>query len=220
MLKTSSFIARKVKNKLLRALLGYSYGYKSIDGIDLFIKDYLCNSKNNKKSCDLGCGRNIRNPFRASNLVGIDLDNSLGENVLKSNLILEPIPLNSNSMDFITAYDFIEHVPRIMWIDGFLKNPFINIMDEIYRVLVPGGYFFHSTPAYPSPVAFQDPTHVNIITEDTMPLYFCGNNYKEWMGSKKPIASIYGFKGNFEFIDQAYWCNNICILTLMRKPLN
>ena len=92
-------------------------------------------------------------------------------------------------------------------------------MDEVFRVLAPGGYFFHSTPAYPSPAAFQDPTHVNIITEETMPLYFCGNNYKEWLGSNEPIACIYGFKGSFEFIDQAYWDNNHCIISLMRKPL-
>ena len=100
-----------------------------------------------------------------------------------------------------------------------MRNPFIEVMDEIHRVLLPGGYFFHCTPAYPSPVAFQDPTHVNIITEDTMPMYFCGDSYKPWLGSDKPIASIYGFKGSFELVDQAWWWNHVNILSLMRKPL-
>jgi hypothetical protein len=43
------------------------------------------------------------------------------------------------------------------------------------------------TPCYPSPAAFQDPTHVNIITAKTHE-YFCGD---------QPGAAIYGFNGNF-----------------------
>ena len=47
-----------------------------------------------------------------------------------------------------------------------LRNTFIDFMDEIHRVLKPGGFLFHSTPAYPSPAAFQGPIHVNIIAEE------------------------------------------------------
>lgn len=45
-------------------------------------------------------------------------------------------------------------------------------MNEVHRVLKPNGIFLHQTPAYPSTVAFRDPTHVNIITEETIPHYF------------------------------------------------
>ena len=38
------------------------------------------------------------------------------------------------------------------------------------------------------------------------------------MGSDELAASIYGFKGSFEMIDQAWWRNNAAIITLMRKP--
>lgn len=101
-----------------------------------------------------------------------------------------------------------------------MRNPFVGVMDGNHRALLPGGYFFHCAPAYPSPVAFQDPTHVNMITEDTMPMYFCGDSYKPWLGPDKPIASIYGFKGSFELaVDQAWWWNHVNILSLMRKPL-
>ena len=64
-------------------------------------------------------------------------------------------------------------------------------MNEIYRVLKPGGLFYASTPAFPSPEAFQDPTHVNIITDGTHE-YFCGGN---------PDARIYGFTGQFVAIE-------------------
>lgn len=50
---------------------------------------------------------------------------------------------------------------------------FVELMKEIYRVLKPGGLFFRQTPAFPAKEALQDPTHVNIITEDTMAFFFC-----------------------------------------------
>lgn len=67
-------------------------------------------------------------------------------------------------------------------------------MSEIHRVLKPNGRFFALTPAYPAKQAFQDPTHVNILTEDTHS-YFCGEHNH---------ASRYGFQGNFKVIDVSW----------------
>lgn len=64
----------------------------------------------------------------------------------------------------------------------------MNLMDEVWRVLKPGGLFYAVTPAFPSPEAFQDPTHVNIITDKTHE-YFCGED---------AYGRNYGFKGTFE----------------------
>ena len=193
------------------------YSYRSVSGIEEFLEQHRPEAGVFGCSCDLGCGSKMRNPLRATSVIGIDVGGELGESIIKANLILDPIPLESASMSVVTAYDFIEHVPRIISVQGNLRYPFIDLMDEIYRVLKPGGLFFHSTPAYPSPTAFQDPTHVNIITEETFPMYFC-KGFSEFMGSDEPAASIYGFKGSFEMIDQAWWCNNVAIITLMRKP--
>jgi len=65
-------------------------------------------------------------------------------------------------------------------------------MSEIHRSLKPGGVFLAITPAYPSSAAFQDPTHVNIISKDTIH-YFTGNH--PW-GSDLG----YGFIGQFEIV--------------------
>ena len=48
--------------------------------------------------------------------------------------------------------------------------------------------FYALTPAWPHAEAFVDPTHVNIITEQTHE-YFCGN---------EPLGRMYGFNGRFE----------------------
>jgi hypothetical protein len=60
-------------------------------------------------------------------------------------------------------------------------------MNEIYQALLPSDIFIASTPAYPHLEAFQDPTHVDIITVKTNE-YFCGND---------SYASRYGFVGRF-----------------------
>lgn len=67
-------------------------------------------------------------------------------------------------------------------------------VDEIWRALKPGGIFFSRTPMYPFAEAFQDPTHVNIITAQTFPAYF---------DDSSRLAKMYGFKGSFEIVAQA-----------------
>ena len=107
-----------------------------------------------------------------------------------ADLTVEPIPYESDRFGSVSAFDFIEHLPRVLpSSDGRGTTfPFIRVMDEIWRVLAPGGLLYAVTPAYPHPEAFQDPTHVNIITDHTHD-YFCG---------AKPLARMYGFGGRFE----------------------
>ena len=110
--------------------------------------------------------------------------------------------------NFCTAYDFIEHIPKNSWPQGKQRLAFLELMNEIHRVLKPGGLLFHSTPAFPSNEAFQDPTHVNFITEDTMPHYFCEpHNWAKELG--------YGFKGSFELIEQG-WIGNKWLIGIMK----
>ena len=102
--------------------------------------------------------------------------------------MLEPIPFADAYFDSVPAFDFIEHIPRQAVVGDRVTLPFINLMDEIWRVLKPGGLLYAFTPAYPAPEAFQDPTHVNIITAKTHE-YFCG---------REAYGRNYGFKGDFE----------------------
>ncbi len=142
---------------------------------------------------DLGCGRTPRNPFQRDEVYAIDL--ALPEGVDPArfaavNLSVARIPYAESRFDSVSAYDFLEHVPRVLpSADGRTTAlPFIRLMNEIWRVLVPGGRFYAVTPAVPSLEAFSDPTHVNYLTRQTHD-YFCGD---------APLGRVYGFVGRFD----------------------
>lgn len=146
------------------------------------------------RTLDIGCGETPRNPFNAEQLFGIDIREDAARNIKYADLTVEPIPYPDSYFDFVTAFDFIEHVPRILYLPA-RRFPFIALMNEIHRVLKVGGVLLSHTPAYPYAPAFRDPTHVNIITEETFPMYF---------DDKDLLARMYGFRGSFEIVRQGW----------------
>ncbi len=148
---------------------------------------------------DLGCGATLRNPYGQDETHAVDI--AIPSEVdpaffRRANLAVDAIPHAEAYFDSVSAFDFFEHMPRLLaTADGTgTRLPFIELMNEVWRVLRPQGRLFAITPCYPHPSAFQDPTHVNIITEKTHE-YFVGPN---------PMGRMYGFHGSFELI-RAHW---------------
>jgi SAM-dependent methyltransferase len=150
---------------------------------------------------DLGCGQRPKNPYQHPRLFGVDLRAGLQaagvERIEAANLSSQPIPFDDNAFDSVSAYDFLKHVPRVsLDAQGQTHFPFVKLMDEIWRVLKPGGLLYAITPAYPHEKAFRDPTHVNIITAKTY-RYFARPQLE---------ARMYGFKGMFDLKRQVRLC--------------
>ena len=156
------------------------------------------------KVLDLGSGSNPRNPFFSKLVVGVDLS---AEAPFQPSQGIEykqigqkgRLPFADESLDGVTAFDVIEHLPRQT--EHGDDNLFIGMMNEIYRTLKPGGVFLAVTPCYPSPAAFLDPTHVNIITPGTHK-YFSDEVYARGLN--------YGFNGQFKTLAAGWfpWANS------------
>ena len=72
----------------------------------------------------------------------------------------EGIPYDDDSVGVVRAYDVLEHLPDA-----------VAIMNEIYRVLVPGGWLLASIPSTDGRGAFQDPTHCSYWNENSLWYY-------------------------------------------------
>jgi glycosyltransferase involved in cell wall biosynthesis len=96
-----------------------------------------------------------------------------------------PWPWYDNSVEYVRAWDIIEHLPdKIM------------TMNEIYRVLMPGGRAEIAVPTTDGTGAFQDPTHVSFWNRRSFLYYEAGNPYRE------RFANSYGIKARFRTVSE------------------
>jgi predicted SAM-dependent methyltransferase len=144
---------------------------------------------------DLGCGR--RKPdgwfgIDSQALPGVDL-------VCDCN---ERIPLPDCIADEIRAIDFLEHVRN---------DRRIHIMNEVWRILKPGGAFYSFTPSTDGRGAFQDPTH-----------YAFWNQNSFWYYSDDTHRALYDIKCKFEIVSLNTTNldhNNICHVIAILKAV-
>ena len=151
-----------------------------------------------RRHLDLGCGSKPRNPYNCAELYGVDIREDVSASgvvrIMAANLSLHPIPFADNYFDSLSAYDFLEHVPRaaLDYAAGITHFPFVELMNEVWRVLRPGGVFYAVTPAYPHEKAFRDPTHVNVLAAKS----------HRYFTTPHLLGNMYGFSGEFQLIRQ------------------
>jgi SAM-dependent methyltransferase len=150
------------------------------------------------KHLDLGCGLRPKNPFGHEELYGVDIRAESvamnGAQVAAANLSVASIPFEDNLFDSVSAYDFFEHIPRVAldYANQTSRFPFIELMNEVWRVLKHDGVLYAVTPAFPNEKALRDPTHVNIITHKT----------HRYFTEPQVMARMYGFQGSFRLLRQ------------------
>lgn len=124
---------------------------------------------------DIGCGAS-----KESDWVGIDILPLKGVDIVHD-LEETPWPLPDNSVLVAKASHVLEHINPA-------KGIFVNVMNEIWRVLKPDGQFAFVVPYAGSHGFWQDPTHCNGINETTM-LYFSPFAYST--GEPSPLYGFY-----------------------------
>lgn len=98
------------------------------------------------------------------------------------------LPFNDSSVDYVNASDFLEHIPI---------GETIGVIEEIFRVLKPGGTFESLTPSTDGRGAFSDPTHRSFWNRDSW-LYYMVDDYR----------NLYGIKAQFTGHVQDYITND------------
>lgn len=164
---------------------------------------------------DLACG-DQRHP----GFIGVDISPKVKPDVVHD-LSLRPWPFEDDSVDEVYCSHFIEHVDDLC-----------EFMNELWRIMKPGGIAKFVAPYYTSVRAWQDPTHKRAISE---PMFFYFD--REWRKQNKllhyPIDTNFKVEGfshvtTDEFAGKSqdavqyavahYWNVVADIHVLLRKP--
>ena len=138
-----------------------------------------------KLKFDLACGNNKQKGF-----IGVDITKVGTQADIVWDLMKFPWKFaKDNSADEVFASHYLEHIPH----GNGSSDPMFNFMDEIYRILKPGGIARFVCPYYTSVRAFQDPTHLRFISE---PMFNYFN--KDWRKLNK--LEHYPVKCNFQIL--------------------
>jgi predicted SAM-dependent methyltransferase len=111
---------------------------------------------------DIACGHHKN----GADWIGMDIQKIPGVDIVHD-VNVHPWPLESNSVVQANAWHIVEHIPRVMVTAKGTRFPFIEFMDECWRVLMMGAYLDIETPHGASDVYLHDPTHCNPVTEVT-----------------------------------------------------
>jgi len=109
------------------------------------------------KKLNLGCGNS-----KIEGYINLDIDERNNPDIL-FNLNKYPYPFKDDEFEYILADSVIEHL------DDFVKT-----MEELYRILKPGGELFIVVPFHKHHTAWGDPTHKRAFSEITFK-YFADN---------------------------------------------
>ena len=75
--------------------------------------------------------------------------------------ITQGLPFETETVGAIRAFDFLEHIPHCR--NSTCRHEacycVVGLINDIHRVLIPGGEFYSMTPSTSGRGAFQDPTH-------------------------------------------------------------
>jgi len=114
---------------------------------------------------NLGCGYR-----KIEGLVNIDNRSEVNPDLVCD--VLTGLPFDDDSVDYVLANDFLEHIPN---------GQTVQVIEEIFRVLKPGATFESMTPSTDGRGAFMDPTHVSFWNCNSW-LYFTQDDYRELYG--------------------------------------
>lgn len=111
--------------------------------------------KNKAVRIDLGCG-----DAKQPGWIGVDVRPLPNVDIVQDLEVFPWRDIPDDCANLVMASHVVEHINPA-------RGNFIRFMDEVWRILKPGGQFMISAPYAGSPGYWQDPTHVNGCNEIT-----------------------------------------------------
>lgn len=139
----------------------------------------LNSAKDNEIKVNLGAGKDAQEGW-------INIDSYAFPNTIVAD-ITDRIPLEDSSVDLVYSQDFLEHIDP-------LKK--VHVINEIWRVLKPGGRMEHYVPNAGSRNDFGSPSHIshwNLQTFQHFDVdsyrYALDHDYEGFIGKFKKILA-------------------------------
>jgi glycosyltransferase involved in cell wall biosynthesis len=104
---------------------------------------------------------------KAPGYIGVDQYPGDGIDIIAT--LPERLDLPDGSVGVVRAVDFLEHVPAK-----------VSLINELYRLLAPGGMLMSTTPSTDGRGAYQDPTHVAFYNENSF-WYYTNDEYRRFV---------------------------------------
>jgi predicted SAM-dependent methyltransferase len=111
---------------------------------------------------DIACGPHKHAP----EWTGIDIQPLPGVDIVHD-LNIHPWPIESDSVQQAQAWHIVEHIPPVCVTSAGTRFPFIEFMNECWRILKAGAVLDIECPHGGSDGFLHDPTHCNHVTEIT-----------------------------------------------------
>lgn len=110
---------------------------------------------------DIACGNH-----KDLGYVGMDIQALAGVDIVHDLNVL-PWPVESGSVEAAKAWHIVEHIPPVCVTERGTRRPFLEFMNECWRVLQVGARLDIETPYGSSEGFLNDPTHCNPCNEVT-----------------------------------------------------
>lgn len=111
-----------------------------------------------KRTLDIGCGRK-----KLTGAIGLDQTALPGVDIVSN--LNDRLPFADEMFEVVYSDQVLEHIPNVL-----------SLIEEIHRVLVPGGIMVAHVPYFRSSWAAVDPTHVRQFTLNSMDYFVKGTD--------------------------------------------